>query len=157
MVEEPVCEVPAFELIEAEVEAILKDMRTIAVVGISDKPDRDSSKVAQYLQQKGFRIIPVNPTIKEVLGEVAYPDLRSIPRSFFPIDVVDIFRKHEAVPEIVRDAIIIGAKVVWMQEGIMNNAAAEVARTAGIKVVMNRCIMKTYRAYLGEKRKDEDL
>jgi hypothetical protein len=152
MVEEPVCEVPAFDLTEAEVEAILKDMRTIAVVGISDKPDRDSFKVARYLQYKRFKMIPVNPALKDVLGEIAYPDLRSIPRSYFSIDVVDIFRKPEAVPEIVKDAIIIGAKVVWMQEGIVNNAAAEAARTAGIKVVMNRCIMKTHRAYLEMKK-----
>ena len=156
MSEEPVCEVPAFEPTDEEVEGILKGMRIIAVVGISDKTDRDSYRVARYLQRQGFRIIPINPTLTEVLGEKAFPDLMAIPREFLPVDVVDIFRKPEAIPDIVRDTIAIGAKTVWMQEGIVNNAAAETARAAGLHVVMNRCIMKTYKAFL-EKKKGKDI
>jgi hypothetical protein len=156
MDEEPVCEVPTFEPTDEEVEGILNGMKVIAVVGISNKKDRESYQVARYLQSRGFRIIPVNPSLTEVLGEKAYPDLRAIPRELFPVDVVDIFRKPDAVPEIIRDAIAVGAKTVWMQEGIVNNAAAEAARAAGLQVVMNRCLMKTHRAYL-EKKNGEKL
>jgi hypothetical protein len=157
MDEEPVCEVPAFEPTDEEIEGILNGMKIIAIVGISDKTDRDSYRVARYLQSRGFRIVPVNPSLTEVLWKKAYPDLKAIPRELFPIDVVDIFRKSDAVQDIVRDAIAIGAKAVWMQEGIVNNAAAETARAAGLKVVMNRCIMKTYRANLETKKDREDL
>lgn len=151
-----VCEVPAFEPTDEEIKGILNGMKVIAVVGISDKNDRDSHRVGRYLQSKGFRIVPVNPSLTEVLGEKAYPDLTAVPRELFQIDVVDIFRKPDAVPEIIRDAIAIGAKTVWMQEGIVNNAAAETARAAGLQVVMNRCIMKTYKVFL-EKKKGEDI
>ena len=145
------CEVPLDELPEAEVQEIIKNMRTIAIIGISNTPDRPSFRVADYLQNKGFKIIPVNPVLKEVLGEKAYPDLKAIPKELHPIDVVDIFRKSETVPEIVKEAIAIGAKVIWMQEGVVNNKAANEARAAGLKVVMNRCIKKTYSAFLLEK------
>src|SRR3989304_238851 len=100
-----------------DVQRILKQTKTIAVVGLSDKPDRDSYQIASYLQQHGYRIIPVNPRVNEVLGEKAYPSLRDVPD---PVDVVDIFRRSEDVPPIVEDAIAIGAKVAWMERGIVN-------------------------------------
>ena len=102
-------------------EEILNSGRTIAVVGLSSKPDRPSYKVASYLKEQGYRIIPVNPTEKEILGELCYPDLASIPES---VDVVDIFRRSEEVLPTVEEAIKIGAKAVWMQEGVMNEEAA---------------------------------
>jgi predicted CoA-binding protein len=120
------------------IQKILKDSRTVAVVGLSSNPERPSYDVARYLQQHGYRIIPVNPNETEVLGEQAYPDLRSIPE---PIDVVDIFRRPEAVPPIVEEAIQIGAKAVWMQKGVRNEEAAERARRAGLLVVMDHCMM----------------
>jgi predicted CoA-binding protein len=120
---------------------ILTTSRTIAVVGLSDKPFRPSHEVAGYLKDEGYRIIPVNPHVTEVLGEKAYPGLRDIPE---PVDVVDIFRRAEFVPAIVDDAIAIGAKVVWMQLGIVHEAAAARARAAGLRVVMNACLATTH-------------
>ncbi|MEE9198761.1 MAG: CoA-binding protein [Dehalococcoidia bacterium] len=120
------------------IEDILRDGRTIAVVGLSPKPDRDSHRVASYLQDHGYRIIPVNPKAQEVLGERCYPDLKSIPE---PVDVVDIFRRPEEVPPIVDQAIDIGAAAVWMQLGIVNEEAAAKAREAGLAVVMDRCML----------------
>ena len=102
-------------------EEILSFSRVVAVVGLSSKPDRPSYKVASYLKEQGYKIIPVNPTEKEILGELCYPDLASVPES---IDVVDIFRRSEEVPPIVEEAIKIGAKAVWMQEGVINEEAA---------------------------------
>ena len=125
-----------------DVQRILKQTKTIAVVGLSDKPDRDSYQIASYLQQQGYRIIPVNPRIKEVLGEKAYPSLRDVPD---PVDVVDIFRRSEDVPPIVEDAIAIGAKVVWMQSGIVNEEAAARAEAAGLAVIMNACMRSAHR------------
>lgn len=138
------CEFPRQNATTEEVRRILASARTVAVVGLSDKPERDSHRVAAYLQQAGYRIIPVNPNLTSVLGEKAYPNLRAIPE---PVDVVDIFRKPEAVPEIVEDAIAIGARVVWMQDGIVHNAAADRARQAGLAVVMNKCMMREHRAW----------
>ena len=126
-----------------DVQRILKQTKTIAVVGLSDKPDRDSYQIASYLQQQGYRIIPVNPRIKEVLGEKAYPRLRDVPD---PVDVVDIFRRSEDVPPIVEDAIAIGAKVVWMQSGIVNEEAAARAEAGGLAVIMNACMRSAHRA-----------
>ncbi len=126
-----------------DVQRILKTTKTIAVVGLSDKPNRDSYQIASYLQQQGYRIIPVNPRIKEVLGEKAYPSLRDVPD---PIDVVDIFRRSEDVPPIVEDAIAIGAKVVWMQAGIVNEEAAARAEAAGLAVIMDACMRSAHRA-----------
>lgn len=120
------------------IQKILQDSRTIAVVGLSSDPERPSYEVARYLQQRGYRIIPVNPNESEVLGERAYPDLVSIPE---PIDVVDIFRRSEAVPPIVEQAIQIGAKAVWMQKGIHHEEAAAQAQGAGLLIVMDRCMM----------------
>jgi predicted CoA-binding protein len=135
------CEVPLENASPDEVRAILREARTVAVVGLSDKPDRDSYHVAEYLQRAGYRVIPINPAVSGVLGEKAYPSLRDVPER---IDVVDVFRKSEAVPVIVEEAIAVGAKVVWLQEGIVHNAAAERARAAGLKVVMSRCMLKEH-------------
>ena len=116
---------------------ILRRYRTIAVVGLSNDPRRDSHSVSQYMQAAGYRIIPVNPEETEVLGEKAYPDLASVPE---PVEIVDIFRRPEYIPAIVDQAIAIGAKVIWMQQGIVNETAAATARAAGLEVVMNSCI-----------------
>lgn len=121
---------------------ILAASKTIAVVGLSPKPDRPSYTVPAYLQQHGYRIIPVNPKIAEALGEKAYPSLREIP---VPVDVVEIFRRSEDVPPVIEDAIAIGAKVVWMQEGIVNQAAAARAEAAGLTVVMDACMRAVHR------------
>jgi predicted CoA-binding protein len=121
---------------------ILSSSRTIAVVGLSDKRYRPSYGVAEYLQRSGFRIIPVNPEVTEVLGQKAYPDLDSIPEA---VDIVDIFRRSEFVPAIVEGAIRIGAKAVWMQEGVRHEEAARRAEAAGLAVVMDRCILKDHR------------
>jgi hypothetical protein len=125
-----------------DVQHILETTRTIAVVGLSDKPDRDSYQVAAYLQRQGYRLIPVNPRVAEVLGERAYPSLRDIPE---PVDVVQIFRRSGDVPPIVDDAIAVGARVVWMQSGIVNEEAAARAEAAGLKVVMDACMRATHR------------
>jgi predicted CoA-binding protein len=121
---------------------ILQSARTVAVVGLSGKRYRPSYGVAEYLKREGYRVIPVNPGETEVLGEKSYPDLDSVPGE---IDVVDIFRRPEFVPEIVEAAIRKGAKVVWMQEGVVHEEAAERAREAGLTVVMDRCILKDHR------------
>jgi predicted CoA-binding protein len=121
---------------------ILHTCRTIAVVGLSGKRFRPSYGVAEYLKRSGYRIIPVNPNETEVLGERCYPDLDSVPE---PVDLVDIFRRSEYVPEIVEAAIRKGARAVWMQEGVFHEAAASRAREAGMAVVMDRCILKDHR------------
>lgn len=140
------CEMPRENATTAEVREILKTAKTIAVVGISDKLDRDSYRVAAYLQRHGYRIVPVNPALKEVLGEPSYPSLREVPDK---IDVVDIFRKPDAVPPIVDEAIAVGAKVVWMQDGIVHNEAADKARAAGLKVVMSKCMLREHAGMQG--------
>ena len=121
---------------------ILNSSKTIAVVGLSPKPDRPSYRVASYLKGQGCRIIPVNTYASEILGETCYPDLRSIPEQ---VDVVDIFRRSERVPAIVKEAIEIGAKAVWMQEGVINEEAATQAMEAGLLVVMDKCMLKEHR------------
>ena len=122
---------------------LLKKARTIAVVGLSNKPLRPSHGVALYMQQQGYRIIPVNPNIQMVLGERAYASLRDVPEK---IDVVNIFRRPEFVPEVVDQAIALGLPAVWMQEEVIHQQAAEKARQAGIFVVMDRCILKEHQA-----------
>ena len=122
-------------------ETILKSNKVVAIVGLSPNPDRPSHIVGKYLKENGYRIIPVNPAAEEVLGERSYPSLTAIPEK---VDVVDIFRRSEEVPAIVEDAIKIGAKVVWMQEGVINEAAAERVRKAGLQVVMDRCMRKEH-------------
>ena len=120
----------------ASIRRILMDSKTIAVVGLSPKPHRPSNQVARYLMEAGYTIIPVNPGQDSVLGMPCYPNLRSIPTS---VDLVDIFRRSEAVMPIVEEAIEIGAKYIWMQEGIVNREAAARAEAAGLAVVMDRC------------------
>ena len=122
---------------EAQAVEVLKNAKTVAVVGISAKEERDSHKVAKYLKKHGYKVIPVNPGLKEVLGEPCYPDLKSIPEH---IDVVDIFRSVDAIPGIVDEAIAVGADAVWMQLGLAHEEAGEKARKAGLTVVMNRCM-----------------
>lgn len=120
----------------------LRGAKTIAVVGLSGRRYRPSHGVAEYLQRAGYRVIPVNPLETEVLGEKSYPNLSSVP---LPVDIVDVFRRSEYVPEIVEEAILIGAKMVWMQEGVVHEQAARRAQAAGLKVVMDRCILKEHR------------
>jgi predicted CoA-binding protein len=121
---------------------ILDATETIASVGLSGNEDKPSHWVGLYLMGEGFRVIPVNPTVDKILGEKTYPDLESIPEK---IDVVQLFRPSEAVMPFVESAIKIGAKVVWMQEGIVNEDAAEKARAAGLEVVMDACMRATHR------------
>jgi uncharacterized protein len=120
---------------------LLATARVIAVVGLSSKKSRPSFGVSQYMQRAGYRIIPVNPNETEVLGEKAYAGLDALPEK---IDIVDIFRRSECVPEIVAAAIKIGARAVWMQEGVIHEEAAAMARAAGLIVVMDRCILKEH-------------
>ena len=122
-------------------EKILDFSRTIAVVGLSPKPDRPSYKVASYLKEQGYKIIPVDPAEQEIVGEPCYPDLGSIPE---PVDVVDVFRRPEEVPPIVEEAIRIGAKAVWMQEGVVNGEAVARAREAGLMTVTDKCMRKEH-------------
>lgn len=121
---------------------IINSCRVIAVVGLSSSPDRPSYHVASSLKEEGYKIIPVNPTTKKILGQVCYPDLSSIRE---PVDVVDIFRRSEDVMPIIEEAIRIGAKAVWMQEGVINEAAARKAKEAGLLVVMDKCLLKEHR------------
>jgi hypothetical protein len=127
---------------DRELRALLGEARTIAVVGLSSKPGRPSLGVARYLQDHGYRIVPVNPRETEVLGERAYPSLRDIPGEV-AIDVVDVFRRSEETPEVARDAVAIGAKVLWLQEGIVNEEAYRIADGAGLDVIMGVCIRHT--------------
>lgn len=120
-----------------EIKTIIHGARVIAIVGLSQKENRPSHMVGRYLQEAGFTIIPVNPGQTEILGETCYPSLKDIP---IPVDVVDVFRRSEDVGPIVDDAIAIRAKVVWMQQGIVNEEAAAKAIQAGLKVVMDRCL-----------------
>ena len=121
---------------------LLRNSRTIAVVGLSNKKFRPSHGVAEYMQSEGYRIIPVNPNEDEVLGEKAYAQLEDVPES---IDIVDIFRRSEFVAPVVEAAIRKGAKAVWMQEGVIHEEAAAMAAQAGLMVVMDRCILKEHR------------
>ena len=127
---------------EAEkISELLKNAKTIAVVGLSDNPARTSYRVSAYMQSQGYRIIPVNPAISEALGEKAYPTLSEVPEK---VDIVNVFRRSEYVPEVVDEAIRLGVPAIWMQEGVVHEEAAEKARQAGIFVVMNRCILKEH-------------
>jgi predicted CoA-binding protein len=131
---------------ESEIAAILRSLRVVAVVGLSDDPGRPSYLVAQYLQNHGYRIVPVNPGCQEILGQKCYPSLRDIP---FPVEVVDIFRKVEAIPAIVDEAIAVGAKAVWLQLGLEEPQSAQKARQAGLQVVQNRCMKIEHAALPG--------
>jgi predicted CoA-binding protein len=127
---------------DRELRALLGDAHTIAVVGLSSKPDRPSYGVAEYLQQHGYTIVPVNPRETEVLGEIAYPTLRDLPPGM-QVDVVDVFRRAEDTPDVARDAVAIGAKVLWLQEAIVSDEAYRIADAAGLDVIMGVCIKKT--------------
>lgn len=133
---------------DTEMRQILLSAKTVASVGLSSNPQKESYGIDLYLQEQGYRIIPVNPTATEILGEKAYPDLESVPDR---IDVVQVFRKPEDVPPVVDSAIKVGAKVVWMQEGIVNEEAAQKAREAGLQVVMDACMRATHRRLIGPK------
>ena len=122
-------------------ERILKEYRTIAVVGASPNPGRPSNEVTHYLMVQGYTVIPVNPTADEVLGVKSYPDLTSIPQQ---VEVVDVFRRSEQVMPVVEEAIKIGAKAIWMQEGVINHEAAAKAEAAGLLVVMDKCMLKEH-------------
>ena len=124
---------------EAEIIKLLKEARTIAVVGISEKPDRPSNDVASYLIGRGYEVIPVNPALEQVLGRRCFKDLASIGK---PVDIVDVFRRPEAVPEIADEAIASGARAIWMQEGVSHEEAAKRARAAGLIVIEDLCIKK---------------
>ncbi|MBM4349978.1 MAG: CoA-binding protein [Deltaproteobacteria bacterium] len=132
---------------DEELKQILKSSKTVAVVGISPKEDRPSYGVAAYLQSNGYRIIPVRPDGDTILGEKIYRTLMEIPKEI-EIDVVDIFRKSEEVPPVAEEAIRRGAKIVWMQEGVIHQKAGEEAERAGLKVVMDRCIKKEHQRLL---------
>jgi uncharacterized protein len=127
---------------DTEMKEILLSTKVIASVGLSGNQQKESYGIAAYLKEQGYQIIPVNPTATEILGEKSYPDLESVP---VKIDVVQVFRKPEDVPPIVEDAIKAGAKVVWMQEGIVNEDAAQKARGAGLQVVMDACMRATHK------------
>lgn len=122
-------------------EDILAKYRHVAIVGLSPDPERPSYRVGKYLENHGYTVIPVNPAAKEILGKTSYPRLDAIPGK---VEVVDIFRKSEDVMPLVEEAIRIGAKAVWMQEGVINEAAATRARNAGLLVVMDRCMCKEH-------------
>lgn len=124
---------------------LLRSAHTIAVVGLSSNPMRPSNGVSEYMKRAGYRIIPVNPNETEVLGEKSYARLEDVPD---PIDVVNVFRRPQFVPEIVESAIRIGAKAIWLQEGVIHEAAARRAQQAGLDVVMDRCILKEHRKML---------
>ena len=124
------------------IDEILKRFHTVAVVGLSSNKERPSYGVAQYLKKQGYKIVPVNPSEKKILGLACYPSLSSLTE---PVEIVDIFRRPDEVMEVVEEAIKIGAKVVWMQEGVMNAQAAMKARDAGLEVIMDMCMMKEHR------------
>ena len=128
-------------------EKILEKFRNVAVVGLSENPEKPSYGIAKYLAEHGYNIIPVNPTVPEILGRQSYPDLISVPEK---VEVVEIFRRPETVVPIVEEAIEVGAKVVWMQEGIVNEEAAARAREAGLLVVMDKCMRKEHQKLKGK-------
>lgn len=126
---------------EPDFKEMLTRYKNIAVVGLSPDPEKPSHEVAAYLKRAGFRIIPVNPACREILGERCYPTLADVPDQ---VEIVDVFRRSEFLPEIVEQAVAKGARVVWMQEGIVNQAAAARAEAAGLAVVMDRCLLKEH-------------
>jgi predicted CoA-binding protein len=127
---------------DATLRSILDEARTIAVVGLSSKPERDSYGVSRYLQRRGYRVVPVNPNETEVLGEKAYPLLLDVPADA-AVDIVDVFRKAEETPSVADQAVRAGAKVLWLQEGIVNDEARRIAEDGGLTVVMGLCIRTT--------------
>jgi predicted CoA-binding protein len=140
---------------ERELRSLLGEASVVAVVGISSKPWRASHEVASYLQQHGYRIVPVNPNEDEVLGEQAYASLVDIPKDVH-VDVVDVFRRAERTPEVARDAVAIGARMLWLQEGIVSEEAARIASEGGLEVIMGVCIMKVRERLMAADRSPED-
>ena len=131
---------------DEQLRAILANYRNVAVVGLSPDPDRPSSQVARYLLENGYNVIPINPVVDEVLGLRSYPSLEDVPG---PIEIVDVFRRSEHVPDIARAAVAIGAKVLWTQLGVMSEEGAEIAASAGLEVVMDRCALIEHRRLIG--------
>ena len=131
-------------------EKILKEYRTVAIVGASSNPGRPSFRVVRYLSEHGYNVIPVNPNERDILGMTCYPNLSSIPEK---VEVVDIFRKSEAVMPVVEEAIKVGAKAIWMQEGVINEEAAARAREAGLLVVMDKCMRKQHISLMRRRKK----
>jgi predicted CoA-binding protein len=140
---------------ERELRSLLGKASVVAVVGISSKPWRASHEVASYLQQHGYRIVPVNPNEDEVLGEQVYASLLDIPKDVH-VDVVDVFRRAERTPEVARDAVAIGARMLWLQEGIVSEEAARIASEGGLEVIMGVCIMKVRERLMAADRSPED-
>lgn len=126
------------------IRAILRESKTIAVVGLSPDPGRPSHDVARYMQAQGYRIVPVNPVISEALGEKSYPTLRDIP---FPVDLVDVFRRSEFVLPIAEDAVKIGAKALWLQLNVISPEGEETAERGGLRVVVDRCLKVEHQRY----------
>jgi len=131
----------------AEIKRLLECSRSIAVVGLSADPGRPSNAVSRYMQTQGYRIVPVNPNNQVVLGEICYPSLLDIPPST-PIDLVNVFRRPDAVPLVVDQSLRIGVRAIWMQEGVIDGKAARKAERAGLTVVMDRCLLKEHSRYI---------
>lgn len=131
---------------DENIHQLLQQARTIAVVGLSDKTHRDSYRVAKYMQDHGYRIIPVNPRLKTILGEISYPDLLSIPE---PVDIINVFRRSELVPPVVRDAMHLNPKAIWLQLGIINEEAADIADSTAVSIIMDKCIKVEHARLLG--------
>ena len=129
---------------DSQIKEVLENAKTIAVVGLASSPLRPSYGVSAYMQQQGYRIIPVNPTISDALGEKAYASLRDIPKDI-KIDIVDVFRRPDAVPDVVDEILELNLPMLWLQETVVHEAAAEKARKAGVFVVMDKCILKEHR------------
>jgi predicted CoA-binding protein len=140
---------------QRELRSLLGEAQVVAVVGISSKPWRPSHDVASYLQDHGYRIVPVNPNEEEVLGEQTYPSLLDIPREI-QVDVVDVFRRAEHTPAVARDAVTIGSKVLWLQEGIVSEEAGRIAAEGGLEVIMGVCIKKVRQRLMDDDRAIED-
>jgi hypothetical protein len=132
---------------DQDLERVLRGARTIAVVGLSPRPDRDSHRVARYLQGAGYRIVPVNPGHASLLGEPCFPSLAEVPAEI-PLDLADVFRAPESLPDLVRDAVARRVRVLWFQLGVLNPAAEEAALAAGIDLVVDRCILVEHRRLL---------
>ncbi len=139
------CEMPDYTPPSKEIAKILENAKRIAVVGLSPKPHRDSNKVARYLLEQGYEVIPVNPGQKQILDRTCYESLEDIP---IDVDVADLFLNATRIPQVVDQCIRMGVKTVWMQLGIVHNEAAEKARQAGIQVVMNRCMMEEHKNFV---------
>jgi hypothetical protein len=142
-------QIPSVTLPDREIRDLLAKARTIAVVGLSDNPERDSYHVAEYLIKQGYRVIPVNPRVPEVLHQPAYPSLSAVPKGE-RIDIVDVFRRATEIPAIADEAVSVGAGALWLQSGIVHNEAAQKAAAAGLKVVQNLCIFQAHRRFFGK-------